>query len=389
VEDVKKELVECKLISVPKGGKDVRTFNKEFAQTLAQSIKTEGMHNAIVLRPDPEKPGHYLVIQGRHRLYSVSRVLKEQFIEAKIVDIDEKQAEFASLSENLWRNPLTKGQHSIALKRWWEYYSKLNPNAKDRTAAARQAKMKSKIEEVLCHNGATKRTQGPDQSKKAIKRQPSDFTKQVAAATGMSERTAERELRVAKAFTEEQLEALDQMLVGAIDRETIARIKDDSERGEIINLIVYGMDVHGALKQVLGGRAPGRSNQSCEAAAAAAQAKGESDTELSDDQWLETYCGDKIKLLKDPAKYKVDALLFRWVLEARTTFRGKVKTKAKLVKANKVYGLFFGVLNRLIAVSHPKDWPLCGSCVGKGHDDAGQSCKTCYGGGYQLKTEDY
>ena len=52
---------------------------------LAASIKAEGLYNPIVVRPNPDKPGRYILVQGRHRLFAVKKVLKEQSIRCTVL----------------------------------------------------------------------------------------------------------------------------------------------------------------------------------------------------------------------------------------------------------------------------------------------------------------
>src|SRR4051812_21410764 len=100
------QILECSKIDKPRVEKKLRTFKKDFAQLLAESIRVEGMHQPILVRPHPTAPGRYIVVFGVHRLYAVSHILKEPMIEAKVcVDMDDTDAAMATLAENLWRNP--------------------------------------------------------------------------------------------------------------------------------------------------------------------------------------------------------------------------------------------------------------------------------------------
>lgn len=402
------KLIECKVIEFPKmteATKGLRAFSKEFAEKLSVTIKKEGMHHAILIRPNPEKEGHYIGVQGRHRHYAKHKVLKEQFIECRIAeDMDDAEAEMAMITENLWRNPLTKGQQTLSIKRWFEHFQKLHPVETGSQTGAAQKALADKRAAKKADSAGNQEAQADEggeaaQSQSAIVADNNDdasegntneggFTDRVAAATGKSKRTAERELRIAKAFTEEQLEVFMQMGVAATDQERIAKIKDEADRGAIVNLIASGMDAEEAINQAMGEKAPTPVNMGKEAAEAKGAAKQEKAPEMDDEQWFETYCGEKAKLLADPAKYKADALLYRKVVDARHAFRAKVKGAVKATKAGKIVGPFFHNLNRLISISHPKDWPLCGTCGGKGVKDD-KKCPRCYGCCYEVKTEEY
>jgi hypothetical protein len=65
----------------------------------------------------------------------------------------------------------------------------------------------------------------------------------LAAATGTSKRSAEREIRLARTFSAKQIEALDRMGVAQTGREAIAKIKAKEARESAVNLIAKGMAV--------------------------------------------------------------------------------------------------------------------------------------------------
>lgn len=400
--DGETKFIECKRISFPKNDPALRKFSKEFATNLATAIAAEGMYNAIVVRPDPNREGYFIGVQGRHRHYAQHKVLKQPLIECKVIaDMDDTEHEMAVIAENLWRNPLTKGQQTISVKRWYEHYQKLHPDLTASRGAAGGAATKAKLEAARQAeangdaNGEAEATARRADASEATesteaKKSESGFPARVASATGQSLRTAERELRLAKAFTEEQLEVFEQMKVTQAHREQIARVKDEGERGAIVNLIASGMEAEEAIKQVMQDRAPTRADKSKAEIKAESQAKADKGAaDMDDETWFNTYCGEKAAMFGDPAKYKADAILYRKVAEQRATFRSKVKGFVKATKDSKILGPFFNNLHRLIGISHPKDWPLCGTCGGKGSDETKLRCKKCYGCCYELKTEEY
>jgi len=382
---VEVQLIECSKIDTPKVDKDLRSFNKELAVLLAESIKAEGMHNPIAVRPHPTEPGRFRTVQGRHRLYAKGKILKEQFIEARVfVDMDDTDAEMAMISENLFRKQLTKSQHLISLRKWWDYYKSKHPEKVGSGSAMRAAAKKSKGAEP-----AEKAALSVDCDAIA-EAGPGNFSEMYAAATGKSLATAKRDTRIARSFTRDQLEALVQMQTTQGDQTRIAKIKDVDKRGEVVNLIASGMEVEDAMKEVLEveqlpALAVRESQEAHEAEAAPESATG---GEMTDDQWFQCYCGAKAAFLKDPAKFKADAILFRWTSELRRSFRSKSKKYVESAKKAGVTGPLYGLLNRLISISHPKDWLLCEECKGA-NEYGGRRCEKCYGAGYYLKTERY
>lgn len=392
------QYIEVKLIDVPKASAESRSFSKDFAVKLADSIGTEGMYNAIVVRPNKAVPGRYILVQGRHRLYATSKILKLDVIEARnFEEMDDTDAEMATIAENLFRNPLSNSQHIISLRKWFEHYQAKNPgrvgsgHAGGAASAAKRAK--AKIEAIEGQVAAETAEGQPAEAESAPEPAASTvgFDEMVAASTGKSRSATMRDTRVAKAFTTDQLEALEQMQVNRADKIRLAKIKDATKRGEVVNLIVSGMSVEDALKNALGDDIPTPGDsKSKEAREAISVAKEEVEADLSDDEWFDKFCKEKAVLLKDATKFKSDALLFRKVTDQRHLFRTKVKKHVAETKKAGATGPFYNILNRVISMSHPKDWMLC-DCKGTGESptDPAKPCGRCFGCGYAMRTETY
>lgn len=384
------KLIECKLIDVPKIEGAKRTFSKEFAIKLADSLKIDGQLNPVVVRPNLVTLGRYIMVAGRHRLYGMKNVLKEQFISATIAEgMSETEAGMASDVENLWRNPLNKAQTAAALKRWHTHWLENLPAEAEKSVVA------------VDHNDQNALpAPEPTAAAKAVAdaANETEFNKKVAAVTGQSEVSVRRAKAIGNAFTEEQLEVFTQMEVTQVDMLTIAKIKDAAKRGEIVALIASGMTVDDAIKEIMKDAAPTRYNKHEKQAdgdkEAAKAVKAAKEPELSDDDWFEANCGEKAAMLGDPARFKADALLFRSVSELRHAFRTKGKKFLADTKKAGITGAFYNLVNRFISISHPKDWLLCPECKGQGSTPpspggVAAKCGRCFGGGYLLKTEEF
>lgn len=394
-------LIECKLIDVPKVSGDVRTFSKEFAVKLADSLKIDGQQNPIVVRPNPASPGRYILISGKHRLYGMKNVLKEQFIRATVIaDMDDAEAAIASDVENLWRNPLNKAQHASAVKRWHAHWLAKMPVIEPKAVAAKAATETADGEPVATDQTDQKAPEAPVAAEPVAAAEAASeakFNETVAAVTGQSAMTVRRSKAIANAFTAEQLEVFVQMEVNQTDMMTIAKIKDESQRAEVVNLVASGMVVADAIKEVMKDKAPARyNNGGADADAAKAAAKADKEPELSDDEWFTANCGEKAAMLGDPAKFKSDALLFRKHSDLRHAYRSKGKKALGDTKKTGITGAFFNLVNRVLSISHPKDWLICPECKGKCVNESLSAvaaepvkCNKCFGGGYLLKTEEY
>jgi ParB/RepB/Spo0J family partition protein len=381
----------CKLIDVPTVDKKERTFSKEIAAQLAESIRVEGMLNPITVRPNPEMPGRYIIVAGRHRFHAVRKILKQESIRCTVFgEMDNDDAEMARITENLWRSELRKDQRMLAIQRWHEYFTKKYAT---RAADASEPAAESEPSPI---DGATAEVANlaedaadPKQMTAAEKKVESDFVKQLANATGQSERSARRKTRIAKIFTADDLDGFYHCGVTEQQMEAIASVKDDEKRKGVTALAVSGMEFQEAWKSTFGEEIDLSAAPKAEKAEQA-KAKAEKAPALSDDEWFERECGEKAKLLADPTKFKHAALLYRRTAEARAKFRSSIKqVLADAKAAGESVNPLYAALNRVISMSHPKDVFLCESCIGKGKTQDGQFCKPCIGGGFKVRTENY
>ena len=227
---MKIELIECEKIAVPQARRILRTIDKEFAANLARSIALEGMFQPIVVRQDPKRPGRFLVVQGLHRLYAKKDILCEKSIECFVLpEMDNAKYEAAMISGNLWRLPLTNGQQTLAVKRWYEFYPSEQVN---RPGWSGSTKVEAKVDRP-----SSRRVPG--------------LAAKLAVASGVTKRQAERYLRIAKAFDVEQLKVLERNEVTSEMCTEVARIKDRALRGTVVDLIAHGTSPNDAIRQVM------------------------------------------------------------------------------------------------------------------------------------------
>jgi hypothetical protein len=118
--------------------------------------------------------------------------------------------------------------------------------------------------------------------------------------------------------------------------------------------------------------------------------------DLTDGEWLDTYCEGLLRLLKRTGPYKRDAILYRRIMGLLPNFRKNSKDALQRAKHPDGNGAFYGTLLRLVKASHPSQWYLCGACDGTGvgpaeegeGKDARPQCSKCWGAAYRLKIED-
>ena len=385
------QLIECDKIAFPKTGKRAQEVDVGVAQGIADSIRAERMYNPIVVRPHPDKPGHFVGVQGKHRLYAKARLLKERCIECSVFEMDDEEAEMAGISENVFRLKLSQYEKTRAVKRWHEIFKAKHPELVGKGAAGGAAmkrkaegRRKAKAKLAVASKGDTvERTDG---AIGAEDENAASFSKRLAAATDVSETTAKREQRLAINLTDAQIDICEREGLTKGQMESIANIKDEEQREAVLGEIEFGIEFDEAWRAV-NPDAQKATGKSRELEAAESAAEQEEQPKLSDDEWFNRYCAEKAALLGSPAKFKADALVFRRITEPRLLFRSKVKATLQDAEATKVTGPFHNAVDRVVSVSHPRDWPLCSRCEGGGFDGDRGRCMTCAGAGYLLKSE--
>jgi ParB/RepB/Spo0J family partition protein len=400
------QLIQCTLIDIPPTN-PYRTFKREFAMELSESIRLEGMWNAIVLRPNPITPDRYMLVQGRYRLHAKKDVLKDTHIAARVfVDMDDADAKMAMITENLWRTPLSKGQRLKATKRWWEHYARKHPGrvgkgraggaATKRKAEAKRAgggarSTRSKVDGSVAKLDPVRAAEASEGSQSgSTSEAQTSFAEQFSAVSGKSLATSKRDIRIATMFTDEQLETFDNLGISQTDMLTISKIKDESKRNAVVDLLGFVPEPMDALREVMKDQAPAREDgRSKVAREAEATAEREAEPSFSDDEWFKINCGELVGLLKNSDRYKAEAIFYRNIAEPRHLFRSGVKKHIPEVKEGSLPGGLLDCVNKLISVSHPKDWCLCKKCKGSGESKGNARCASCSGCGFKVTSGNY
>lgn len=178
---------------------------------LAQSIQELGLINPITILPDGT------LVAGRHRLAACESLEWEE-VDVNIAQLDQLHAELAEIDENIVRSELHWSERDKQLARRKEIYEAIYPETKqggDRKSEEAKSKR---------HNDALI---------------PS-FTEDTAAKTGVSDRTVERSIQRAEAFTDDQMEALKEAEVTQTEATKIARLPEP-EREQAVKLVSRGV----------------------------------------------------------------------------------------------------------------------------------------------------
>lgn len=146
---------------------------------LADSIAEIGLQNAITVTPEG------VLVSGLHRL-EACRSLGWERVPVFVVQLDALQRELAEIDENLIRNELTVLQRSEHLQRRMAIYEMLHPETKHGSAGGKAG-------------GRGRPKLANDISSSAI---PS-FTEDTAAKLGVSQRSVQRDIQIAKSLDDD------------------------------------------------------------------------------------------------------------------------------------------------------------------------------------------
>ena len=378
--------------------KGTGTFSRAFSANLAVSIKNEGLINPITVRRNPNNPARYQLIAGRHRLHAVKTINEEDAIECNVVDMTDAESEIAAISENLWRHDASKTQKIKAIQIWHAHYAARHDGGSlsAEFAATPEGQIKA-IEEMNAIDGVgvhvkkgSATTQMIEVAANADAKVSNAFAAAVGAVTGESLRTTKRQVKIAKSFTPDELEVFEAQGLTGQQIELIASEKSPEKRREFVSLIASGLGFDESYKSVNGTK-PDLTATSKAVKEEVRVAEAESEPEMSDDEWFESNCSEKAGFIKFRAKYHSAAILYRKIATERAKFRASIKKiMAEQKASNKHHNPMWHAVNRVISVSHPKDWPFCAGCQGSCCEgDTLEPCSTCLGSGVSIRTERY
>ena len=194
----------------------------DYVRELAESIRDAGLVNPITV---VEHDGRYRLVAGLHRL-EACRSLGWSAVPAIVRDIGEVEAELAEIDENLIRRELT---------------------------ILEQAEHLARRDDLLKARGDRAPSHRPEKGASAA---PLQTTGAIAGQVGMSERTAQERMQVARGLTEETRDIL-RGKAAANERSILlqlARVRDPAEQEEVARRLAsrptkWVNDVLGAVRQ--------------------------------------------------------------------------------------------------------------------------------------------
>lgn len=398
-------VIEIKYIFWPKTSKEDRTHDADFIKKMALSIENDGLLQPIGVRPYNQDGFKYKGVFGRHRSAAFLSLRREVIPAVVFIDMNDEEAAIAQDAENLWRNPLTKAQGALAMKRWYDAYDKKRvayaealaaqkaaekaaskPPAKPKTPKGKKA---GDTDQVQSGPEATPEpTPAPVMLPPLPPKPPENFARHAAEVTGMSETAVKRQLKIGKAFTPTQFEILEQQGVNQTWQDTIANL-DQARRDAVVNLIASGKSEDESISIVY--QTPEVMRADGKGFVVEPVPPGQkADNDLTDDEWVKLHCADILKLLEDPTPFTTHAILYRETRDIRQAFKNKAKGPIANARKANAFGGALSVITRLINLAHPSKWLCCGDCKGIGIVEEGtkqKKCPTCGGNAFLVKME--
>jgi hypothetical protein len=336
---------------------------------LAESLKHDGLLQPIGLRVHPKDPDRYELLFGRHRIEG-AKAAGWATIPARIFGtVNDTQARLMTFSENVHRQELAPAEAVAAMKELHAAYSEDFPErVGNRAGATAKHAKRGKAEIAPAGRAEAEEAAGTE-----------SFYTMMGQKTGLKKSQIKKYIHAGKNLSSEQLGVLAAANVVLEDIHKINKMKHE-HIARAVALIAAGADAKVAIAE-----APLPPGTTVEVVAGA---PGVPDDQMTDGEWLQTYCGEVLERLKGAARavYTTDALVYRRLAAARRTLRVAAKEPLAIARqANP--GPFCGLVQKLVNLDHPKNWLPCGACGGSGEEEGGRPCGQCHKNGYVLQKE--
>jgi hypothetical protein len=206
----------------------------------------------------------------------------------------------------------------------------------------------------------------------------------IAHSTGTSTRTADRDLRLAKAFDDLTAGQRAVVFPNETNPEAKARTQQELEtlakapkpvRDVAVTLMGSGMPTTTAVKS---------------AEKMITDPTKKSIDAMTDDEYLQYTCGPRLAQLKKVDVFKSDAILYRKFVKLRRKIAKEVEGLLRHVLQVGKRGPAHLAIERAFRVKHPNEWSICMECAGAGRIRTAvgeEYCSRCFGAAYVLTFE--
>ena len=205
-----------------------RQADNEKVSEIMESVKEIGLLNPISVNKTDEG---YVLVAGLHRLTAYKR-LGYNRIQAVIVNMDNIHSELAEIDENLVRAELHYLDRAEMLKRRQEIYEKLHPDF------AKSEKVKKNLKQFRSTENETVSFSDNGSNDAGLNGEKNDgnFVSDTAKKTGLSERSVQQDLQLAKNLDEGVKKQIKDKKISKGDALKIAREKKENQKKAIKDL---------------------------------------------------------------------------------------------------------------------------------------------------------
>ena len=205
-----------------------RQADNEKVSEIMESVKEIGLLNPISVNKTDEG---YVLVAGLHRLTAYKR-LGYNRIQAVIVNMDNIHSELAEIDENLVRAELHYLDRAEMLKRRQEIYEKLHPDF------AKSEKVKKNLKQFRSTENETVSFSDKGSNDAGLNGEKNDgnFVSDTAKKTGLSERSVQQDLQLAKNLDEGVKKQIKDKKISKGDALKIAREKKENQKKAIKDL---------------------------------------------------------------------------------------------------------------------------------------------------------
>lgn len=376
--------IPVRYISIPSNRKRSFSLNKDSdLQVFLDSVVKEGFLHPIIVRP---KGDEFELVAGRKRLWAAKH-LERETIRAEVREIADNQVLAVARVENYCRSNMSPAERALELKHVlseWERIYGPDPgkatghqtrtsngiaNASGTGNFTKSKPQNSTFEEVGAPSSAKLALDG---DRKEIEPEEQSYAVRLQQESGLPRRNTYRNLKIARSFTEEQLQSLILCEVSQDELERIANLGDPDRINDVVGLLALNKTVDEAIEKT----EPKPNAQ--------ISTKLPTEDEVPNDEWLKTFCGPLRDKIQDPAAFDRDAIFYRRHRGTRNAFLREAK-EDMLKSREKGYSPFVWITLKATFPEHPKYWELCSYC--EGYNLNVPNCEGCSGCGYKIRMQ--
>jgi hypothetical protein len=351
---------------------------------IVENVRMIGILNPVSVRKTPNGSKPFELVCGLKRL-SIAKYLELSTVPVHVIEASDKEMKFIEFAENTMRREMDHHEYErqlkVLLKEMETIYGPDPENSKGGKARAAKATRDPDTKQFT-----TESRSEPEPEEPALcaahnagpEPQPARTYQSILSdITGRSQGTVSKDIKIAEAFTEEELQVLQFREVSHTDMLSVAKLEPASCRNEAIGHIAMGEPAPRAIELAT---AKLKADQE-----AAKTPKPPKEEELSDADWLVGYYHAVRSQLQNPAGFDRDALFYRHDRVNRQVHKGDARDELKKA-LDAGYSPFVRLAYNSLYVEHPDHWFICAECGGRNVDLP--QCGHCSGFGYRLKFQD-